>query len=94
MLIAQILIVASVARVPARRTSASLLLTPLCSAIGAYVLLGDRLTPIELVGAALLLLGIAGASGLLDGIAHRLRPPVSLTLPEAPPYNPDEITRD
>jgi drug/metabolite transporter (DMT)-like permease len=94
MLIAQILIVASVARVSARRTSASLLLTPLCAAIGAYVLLGDRLTPIELVGAGLLLLGIAVASGLVDGIAQRLRPPVSLTLSDTPPYNPDEITRD
>jgi drug/metabolite transporter (DMT)-like permease len=94
MLIAQILIVASVARVPARRTSASLLLTPLCSAIGAYVLLGDRLNAIELVGAGLLLLGIAVASGLVDGVAHRLRQPVSLTLSDAPPYNPDEITRD
>lgn len=94
MLIAQILIVASVARVSARRTSASLLLTPLCAAIGAYVLLGDRLTPIELVGAGLLLLGIAVASGLVDGIVQRLRRPVSLTLPDAPPYNPDEITRD
>ena len=94
MLIAQLLIVASVARVPARRTSASLLLTPLCAAIGAFVLLGDRLTPIELVGAALLMLGIAGASGLLDGPLARLRPPPPLTLPASPPYNPDEITRD
>jgi drug/metabolite transporter (DMT)-like permease len=91
MLIAQVFIVASVARVPARRTSASLLLTPLCSAIGAYVLLGDRLTPPELLGAALLLLGIAGASGLLAGPAQRLS---SLTLSKAPTYNPDEITRD
>ncbi|HEX5014353.1 MAG TPA: DMT family transporter [Candidatus Limnocylindrales bacterium] len=91
MLIAQIFIVASVARVPARRTSASLLLTPLCAAVGAFVLLGDRLTPPELLGAALLLLGIAGASGALDGVGHRLR---SLTLSNAPPYNPDEITRD
>jgi len=94
MLIAQLLIVASVARVPARRTSASLLLTPLCSAIGAFVLLGDRLTVPELLGAALLLLGIAGASGLLEGVVSRLHPALSLTLPEAPPYNPDEITRD
>jgi drug/metabolite transporter (DMT)-like permease len=91
MLIAQVFIVASVARVPARRTSASLLLTPLCSAIGAYVLLGDRLTPPELLGAALLLLGIAGASGMLAGPAQRLS---SLTLSKAPTYNPDEITRD
>ena len=97
MLIAQVLIVASVARVPARRTSASLLLTPLCAALGAFVLLGDRLTPPELIGAALLLLGIAGASGILDGVGSRIaagRRPASLTLPEAPPYNPDEITRD
>jgi len=91
MLVAQIFIVASVARVPARRTSASLLLTPLCSAVGAYVLLGDRLTPPELLGAALLLLGIAGASGVLAGPARRLS---SLTLSKAAPYNPDEITRD
>jgi drug/metabolite transporter (DMT)-like permease len=91
MMISQVLIVASVARVPARRTSASLLLTPLCSALGAFVLLNDRLTPMELVGAALLLLGIAGASGVLDGAATRLS---SLTLQRARPYNPDEITRD
>ena len=91
MLIAQILIIASVARAPARRTSASLLLTPLCAAVGAYILLGDRLTPLELAGAGLLLLGIAGASGLLDGPASRLG---SLTLFRAQPYNPDEITRD
>ena len=87
----QLLIVASVARVPARRTSASLLLTPLCAAIGAFVLLGDRLTGPELLGAGLLLLGIAGASGVLDGLGHRMR---SLTLSKASPYNPDEITRD
>lgn len=66
MLIAQLLILASVARVPARRSSASLLLTPICSAIVGAVLLGDKLTPPELVGAGILLLGIAGASGLLD----------------------------
>ena len=93
-LIAQILVLASVARVPARRTSASLLLTPLCSALVAAILLGDRLTPPELLGAALLLLGIAGASGLLDGLLARREATPSLTLPAGPPYNPDEITRD
>ena len=57
---------ASVRRVPAGRTSAALLLTPLSSAVIAAVILGERLSPIELVGAGLILAGIAGASGLLD----------------------------
>ena len=92
--IAQILVLASVARVPARRTSASLLLTPLCSAVVAAILLGDRLTPPELLGGALLLLGIAGASGMFDGVLGRLRPAPSLALTASPPSSPDEITRD
>jgi probable blue pigment (indigoidine) exporter len=91
MLVAQVLVLVSVSRVPARRTSASLLLTPICAALAAAILLDDRLTPMELFGGALLLLGISGASGLLDGLASRLG---SLTLFRARPYNPDEITRD
>jgi probable blue pigment (indigoidine) exporter len=80
MLVAQLLILASVARVPAQRSSAALLLTPISAAVLGALLLGDRLTPTELVGAAMLLLGIAGASGLLDGPVSRLtrfreRPP-------------------
>jgi drug/metabolite transporter (DMT)-like permease len=70
---AQFAILASVKRVPARRTAAALLLTPLASAILAAVLLGERLTPIEIVGAGLVLVGIAGAGGGLELIERRRR---------------------
>ena len=63
---------ASVRRVPAGRTSAALLLTPVSSAIIAAVVLGERLTPVELFGAALILVGIAGAGGVLtSGVLGR-----------------------
>lgn len=62
---ANLLLMASVRRVPARRTSAALLLGPVSSAVLSAILLGDRLTPQGLVGAALILIGIAGASGLI-----------------------------
>jgi drug/metabolite transporter (DMT)-like permease len=65
---ANLLLMASVRRVPAGRTSAALLLTPVSSAVIAAVVLGERLSPIELLGAGLILAGIAGASGLLDWI--------------------------
>ena len=68
---ANLLLMASVRRVPARRTSAVLLLTPISSAVIGVILLGDRLTPQGLVGAVLILLGIAGASGL---VARRTTP--------------------
>jgi drug/metabolite transporter (DMT)-like permease len=41
-----------------------LLLTPISSALIGAVLLDDRLVPIQLVGAALILVGIAVASGI------------------------------
>jgi probable blue pigment (indigoidine) exporter len=72
-LMSQLLIVASVRRVPARRTSASLLITPLTSAAISVVFLGDHLTPIEGVGAALVVAGIAGASGAMGMAADRMR---------------------
>jgi probable blue pigment (indigoidine) exporter len=58
---ANLLLMASVRRVPASRTSAVLLLTPISSALFAAVLLQDLLAPIQLVGAALILVGIAVA---------------------------------
>jgi probable blue pigment (indigoidine) exporter len=81
-LVAQLLILASVERVPAQRTSASLLLTPIAAAVLSFLLLGDLLDPIELVGAGLVLLGIAGASGAIESLATRLRPSA---VPTSPP---------
>ncbi|MFP5341739.1 MAG: DMT family transporter [Candidatus Limnocylindria bacterium] len=61
---ANLLLVASVRRVPAGRTSAALLLTPVASAVLAVLLLGDTLAPLQLAGAAVILVGIAIASGI------------------------------
>jgi probable blue pigment (indigoidine) exporter len=61
---ANLLLMASVRRVPAGRTSAVLLLTPISSALFAALLLQDLLAPIQVVGAALILIGIAVASGV------------------------------
>ena len=71
---AQIAVLASVKRVSARRTSAALLLTPLASASIAAVVLNERLAPVEIVGAALVLTGIAGAGGALEFIVGRRKP--------------------
>jgi DME family drug/metabolite transporter len=60
-----LLVMASVRRVPAGRTSAALLLTPISSALIAALVLGERLPPSGVLGAALILAGIAGASGLV-----------------------------
>ncbi len=61
---ANLLLMASVRRVPAGRTSAVLLLTPISSALLGAVLLQDHLAPVQLVGAGLILVGIAVASGV------------------------------
>ncbi len=60
-----LLLMASVRRVPAGRTSAALLLTPVASAVIGAVVLGDRLSPAGLLGAGLILGGMAAASGIL-----------------------------
>lgn len=60
-----LLLMASVRRVPAGRTSAALLLTPVSSAVIAAVVLDERLSPGGLLGAALILAGMGVASGLL-----------------------------
>jgi drug/metabolite transporter (DMT)-like permease len=59
-----LLLMASVRRIPAGRASGALLLTPVASAVIAAVVLDDRLTPIGIVGAALILAGMALASGV------------------------------
>lgn len=60
-----LLLMASVRRVAAGRTSAALLLTPIASALIAAIVLSERLEPIQLAGAGLILAAIAGAGGLL-----------------------------
>ncbi len=68
-----LLLIASTRRVPAGRTSAALLLTPIASAVIGILLLDERLAPLAIVGAGLILVGIAGASGLLDHVLDRRR---------------------
>jgi probable blue pigment (indigoidine) exporter len=60
-----LLLLASVKRVPSARTGGALLLTPVASAVLAAVLLGDHLTTGGLVGAALILGAMAVAAGLI-----------------------------
>ena len=68
---ANLFLMASVRRVPARRTTAALLLTPAASAVIGIVWLGERLTPVETLGTVVVLLGIAGASGVVEGLVRR-----------------------
>jgi drug/metabolite transporter (DMT)-like permease len=60
-----LLLMAAVRRVSAGRTSGALLLTPVASAAIAAIVLGERLSPVGLVGAVCILVGMALASGLL-----------------------------
>lgn len=63
--LAAVLVVIGMRRLPARRASAFLLLNPPTAALGGWLLLGERLTATQLVGAGLVLVAIAGASGLV-----------------------------
>ena len=65
-----LLLMASVRRIPAARTSAALLLTPVASAAIAAILLGERLPPGGLAGACLIL----GAMGIASGVLSLRRP--------------------
>jgi drug/metabolite transporter (DMT)-like permease len=49
-------------RLPASRAAPFLLLMPVSGALIAAVLLGERLDPVQLLGAALILLGIGLAT--------------------------------
>ena len=61
--LAAVLVVAGMRRLPARRASAFLLLNPPTAAVGAWILLGEELTPVQLLGGGLVLAAIAVASG-------------------------------
>jgi DME family drug/metabolite transporter len=71
--LAQLLLIESVRLIPARRSAAFLLLNPIAATILAAILLGERLELLQALGAALVLAGIALASGVLVG-PHRSRP--------------------
>lgn len=58
----QALAVTSTQLVPASRTAAFLLLNPVTAMILSFVLLGERVAPIQLLGGALVLGGIAAAT--------------------------------
>jgi drug/metabolite transporter, DME family len=58
----QALTASSVRLIPASRSAAFLLLNPITATILAVVLLGERPTPLQLAGGALVLLGIAAAT--------------------------------
>lgn len=74
---ANLMLMASVRRVAAGRASAALLLTPISSAVIGVVLLGERLSPLGLAGAACILAGIAVASGGLAGTLRRAARPIA-----------------
>jgi DME family drug/metabolite transporter len=70
-----LLVMASVRRVRASRTAGALLLTPLASAAIAAVVLGERLSAGGLIGAALILVAMAVAGGVLRRLSRAQRAP-------------------
>jgi drug/metabolite transporter, DME family len=73
--IGQSLVMASARRIQAARTAAFLLLNPVTALVLAAILLGERLEPTQIIGAALVLAGIAIAIGL-DRLVWASRPAV------------------
>jgi drug/metabolite transporter (DMT)-like permease len=69
-----LLLMAAVRRVSAGRTSGALLITPVASAVIAAVVLGERLSPGGILGATLILVAMAIASGLFARWRARARP--------------------
>jgi drug/metabolite transporter (DMT)-like permease len=63
--VGQLLITASLSYIDTRRSAALLLLNPPSAALLAWLLLGQTLIVVQFAGAALILLGIAAASGLI-----------------------------
>lgn len=61
---AAVLVVAGIQRLEARRASIFLLLNPPTAAVLGFVLLGERLTILQLIGGACVLAAIAAASGM------------------------------
>jgi drug/metabolite transporter (DMT)-like permease len=62
--LATVLVILGMRRLPARRASAFLLLNPPSAAVLSWLLLGERFSPAQLAGAAMVLVAMAVASGL------------------------------
>lgn len=71
--VASVFLGVSLRRLPASESSAYLMLNPLTGAVLAVPILGDVLSGIQLVGAALVLGGIGLATGTFALISRRLR---------------------
>lgn len=69
--LAAVLVVTGMRRLPARRASAFLLLNPPTAALGGWLLLDERLSIVQLLGGALVLVAMAGASGLALPLLQR-----------------------
>jgi drug/metabolite transporter (DMT)-like permease len=74
--VGQSLVMASARRIQAARTAAFLLLNPVSALVLSAILLGERLDPMQILGAGLVLAGIAIAIGL-DRLVWTSRPAVS-----------------
>jgi DME family drug/metabolite transporter len=71
--VAAVLVVAGMQLLPARLASAFLLLNPPTAALLALVLLGERLTALQLIGGACVLAAMASATWPRSSLARRLR---------------------
>jgi drug/metabolite transporter (DMT)-like permease len=70
--LATVLVVVGMRRLPARRASAFLLLNPPTAALLSWLLLGETFSGLQLVGAALVLVAMAAATGLVAGSRRRV----------------------
>lgn len=72
-MLSQLLVMASVRRLPARYSGSSLLLVPLTGAVVSAIVLGIVPSPPQALGGLMIVAGIAGASGAAGLVAERLR---------------------
>jgi drug/metabolite transporter (DMT)-like permease len=66
-----VLVITTLRRLPAGRAAPFLMLMPISGTVISAVLLGERLDPLQLLGAGLILAGIAGATVRLSSRAER-----------------------
>jgi drug/metabolite transporter (DMT)-like permease len=72
LVVGQTLLVTSLRRLPGRHSSAFLLLNPVTAAVLGATILGESLDRLQILGAFLVLAGMAFATGLVDLLRRRL----------------------